>query len=143
MGIETVLAVSEADQESLGAKLADKTVVIGPAHAAKSYLNIPVIITSALAVEADAIHPGYGFLSEVPELAEACAENDLVYVGPKPDHIFKMGNKLVARSIAQECDVPVLPGSEKVSDYEEVIRMIEKIGLPVMLKAAAEAVAAE
>ncbi|WP_285766688.1 acetyl-CoA carboxylase biotin carboxylase subunit [Peribacillus sp. SI8-4] len=137
MGIETILAVSEADQDSLGAQLADRTVVIGPAHAAKSYLNIPIIVTTALAVGADAIHPGYGFLSEVPELAEACAENNLLYVGPKPDHIFKMGNKLVARSIAQESGVPVLPGSEKVSDYEEVIRMTEKIGLPVMLKAAA------
>ncbi|RLL43776.1 acetyl-CoA carboxylase biotin carboxylase subunit [Oceanobacillus piezotolerans] len=137
MGIETILAVSEADQNSLGAKLADRTVVIGPANAAKSYLNIPIIITTALAVGADAIHPGYGFLSEVPELAEACTENNLVYVGPKPDHILKMGNKLVARAIAQESDVPVLPGSEKVSSYEEVIQMIDKIGLPVMLKASA------
>lgn len=137
MGIETILAVSEADKDSLGAKLADRTVVIGPANAANSYLNIPIIITTALAVGADAIHPGYGFLSEVPELAEACAENNLVYVGPKPDHILKMGNKLVARTIAKESDVPVLPGSEKVSSFEEVIKMIEKIGLPVMLKASA------
>jgi acetyl-CoA carboxylase, biotin carboxylase subunit len=137
LGIETVLAVSEADQNSLPARLADKTICIGPANAAKSYLNIPVIITTALSIGADAIHPGYGFLSEVPELAEACRDNDLIYVGPQPDHIFKMGNKLVARSIAQECGVPILPGSEKVSSFEEVIQAIEKIGLPIMLKAAA------
>ncbi|MEW9672140.1 acetyl-CoA carboxylase biotin carboxylase subunit [Ammoniphilus sp. 3BR4] len=137
LGIETVLAVSEADRNSLPARLADKTVCIGPASAAKSYLNIPVIITTALAVGADAVHPGYGFLSEVPELATACVENGLIYVGPQPEHIRKMGNKLVARSIAQECGVPVLPGSEKVSSYDEVIHTIEKIGLPVMLKAAA------
>ncbi len=136
LGIETVLAVSEADQTSLPARLADKTICIGPANAAKSYLNIPVIITSALSVGADAIHPGYGFLAEVPELAKACAENGLIYVGPQPDHISKMGNKLVARAIAQECGVPVLPGSEKVSSFEEVIATVEKIGFPIMLKAA-------
>lgn len=137
LGIETVLAVSEADRDSLPARLADRTVLIGPANAAQSYLNIPVIITSALAVGADAVHPGYGFLAEVPELAEACAENKLIYVGPQPDHIVKMGNKLVARAIAQESGVPVLPGSEKVASREEVIQTIENIGLPIMLKAAA------
>ncbi|MFJ8415625.1 acetyl-CoA carboxylase biotin carboxylase subunit [Bacillus paramycoides] len=137
LGIETVLAVSEADKDSLPARLADQTILIGPASSSKSYLNIPVIITTALAVKADAVHPGYGFLSEVPELADACAENGLIYVGPKPDHILKMGNKLVARAIAEGCGVPVLPGSEKVTTYKEIIETIEKIGLPIMLKAAA------
>ncbi len=137
LGIETVLAVSEADQQSLPARLADKTVCIGPANATHSYLNIPIIITAALSVGADAVHPGYGFLAEVPELAQACKENGLIYVGPQADHIAKMGNKLVARAIAEECRVPVLPGSEKVSSVEEVIQTIEKIGLPIMLKAAA------
>ena len=137
LGIETIVAVSEADQDSLPARLADKAVVIGPGPATKSYLNIPTIISTAVSVGADAIHPGYGFLAEVPALAEACAENGIVYVGPQPDHILKMGNKLVARAIAQECDVPVLPGSEKVASYEEVLQTIERIGLPVMLKAAA------
>ncbi|MFC5587308.1 acetyl/propionyl/methylcrotonyl-CoA carboxylase subunit alpha [Sporosarcina soli] len=137
LGIETVLAVSEADQQSLPARLADKTVCIGPANAAQSYLNIPIIITAALSVGADAVHPGYGFLAEVSELAQACNENGLIYVGPQADHIAKMGNKLVARAIAEECGVPVLPGSEKVSSVEEVIQTIEKIGLPIMLKAAA------
>lgn len=137
LGIETVLAVSEADIDSLPARLADKTVCIGPANSTKSYLNIPVIITAAKSVGADAIHPGYGFLSEVAELAQNCQDQGLIFIGPKPEHISKMGNKLVARSIAQQCGVPVLPGSEKVASFEEVIQTIEKIGLPIMLKAAA------
>jgi acetyl-CoA carboxylase biotin carboxylase subunit len=137
LGIETVLAVSEADIDSLPARLADKTVCIGPANSTKSYLNIPVIITAAKSVGADAIHPGYGFLSEVAELAQNCQDHGLIFIGPKPEHISKMGNKLVARSIAQQCGVPVLPGSEKVASFEEVIQTIEKIGLPIMLKAAA------
>ncbi|MCQ6282412.1 acetyl-CoA carboxylase biotin carboxylase subunit [Bacillus sp. EB600] len=137
LGIETVLAVSEADQNSLPARLADRTVCIGPPNAANSYLNIPIIMQTALSVGANAIHPGYGFLAEVPELAEACAENDIIYVGPKPDHIKRMGNKLIARRIAQECGVPVLPGSEKVATYEEAAEIADQIGLPIMLKAAA------
>ena len=137
LGIETVLAVSEADQNSLPARIADRAVCIGPPSAAKSYLNIPVIVQTALAVGANAIHPGYGFLAEVPELAEACAENGIIYVGPKPDHINKMGNKLTARRIAVECGVPVLPGSEKVATYEEAAEIADQIGLPIMLKAAA------
>src|SRR5699024_4835268 len=136
MGIESILATSEADQDSLPARLADRTVLLGPANAAKSYLNIPVIITAAKAVGADAIHPGYGFLSEVPELAEACEENGIIFIGPKAEHISKMGNKLVARSIAEQCGVPVLPGSEKVATAEEAKEIAETIGLPVMLKAA-------
>jgi len=137
MGIETILAVSEADKDSLPAKLADQIVLIGPPSPSKSYLNIPVIITAALAMKADAIHPGYGFLSEVPELAEACLANGLIYIGPKPHHIQKMGNKLVSRALAKECGIPVLPGSEKVSSYNEIVGIIDAIGLPVMLKAAA------
>jgi acetyl-CoA carboxylase, biotin carboxylase subunit len=137
LGIETILAVSEADQDSLPARIADKAVVIGKAPATKSYLNIPTIISTAVSEGVDAIHPGYGFLAEVPELAQSCADHGIIYVGPQPDHISKMGNKLVARSIAQECDVPVLPGSEKVATYEEVLQTIEHIGLPIMLKAAA------
>lgn len=137
MGIETVLAISEADKDSLPAQLADHTVMIGPADAANSYLNIPVIITTAKAVGADAIHPGYGFLAEVPELAKKCEENDLIFIGPKAEHISKMGNKLVARSLAEKCNVPILPGSEKVTTYEEAEAIVDTIGLPVMLKAAA------
>lgn len=136
LGIETVLAASEADKDSLPARLANQTVIIGP-PSVSTYLNIPVLIKTALDVGADAIHPGYGFLSEKPELAKACEENGLIFVGPKAEHIFKMGNKLVARSLAQECGVPILPGSEKVNTFEEVLSIADQIGFPIMIKAAA------
>lgn len=136
LGIETVLAASEADKDSLPARLANQTVIIGP-PSVSTYLNIPVLIKTALDVGADAIHPGYGFLSEKPELAKACEENGLIFVGPKAEHIFKMGNKLVARTLAQECGVPILPGSEKVNTYGEVLSIADQIGFPIMIKAAA------
>lgn len=136
LGIETVLAASDTDKDSLAARLADQTVVIGKPGVA-TYLNIPVLIQTALDVDADAIHPGYGFLSEKPELARACEENGIIFIGPKADHIFSLGNKLVARAMAQEYGVPTLPGSEKVNSYEDVLRVVEEIGFPIMIKAAA------
>lgn len=136
LGIATVLAASEADRDTLAARLADETVIIGKPGVA-TYLNIPVLIQTALDVEADAIHPGYGFLSEKPELAIACEENGITFIGPKADHIFSLGNKLVARAMAQEYGVPTLPGSEKVNSYEDVLSVVEEIGFPIMLKAAA------
>ena len=136
LGIETVLAVSEADKDSTGARLADKSVVIGPPPVS-TYLNIPNIIASARSEGAQALHPGYGFLSEKPELSQACADNGIVFIGPKAEHIRKMGNKLVARALAAECGVPILPGSEKVASFSEVPGVVEQIGYPVILKAAA------
>ena len=136
LGIETVLAVSEADKDSTGARLADQTVVIGPPPVS-TYLNIPVLMKTALDTGAQAVHPGYGFLSEKPELAQACQDNGLLFVGPKAEHIHQMGNKLVARALAQEVGVPVLPGSEKVKAFDDVLKAVEKIGYPIMLKAAA------
>jgi len=126
LGIETVLAASEANQ----------TVIIGP-PSVSTYLNIPVLIKTALDVGADAIHPGYGFLSEKPELPKACEENGIIFIGPKTDHIFSLGNKLVARALAQKIGVPTLPGSEKVNSFEEVLSVIDQIGFPIMIKAAA------
>jgi len=136
LGIEAVLAASEADRDSKGAKLADRTVVIGPPPGS-TYLNISALIKTALETGAQALHPGYGFLSEKPELAQACADSGIIFIGPKAEHIHKMGNKLVARTLASECGVPVLPGSEKVRSIEDALRAIELIGYPVMLKAAA------
>ena len=136
LGIKTVLGASEADKDGLAARLADQTVVIGSPRVA-TYLNIPVLIKTALDVGADAIHPGYGFLSEKPELPIDCEENDIIFIGPKADHIFSLGNKLVARAIAQEIGVPTLPGSEKVNSVEEVLSVIDQIGFPIMIKAAA------
>ena len=136
LGIETVLAASDADKESTGARLAGQTVVIGPPPAS-TYLNIAAIIQAAKDTGAQALHPGYGFLSEKPELAQACEENGIIFIGPKAGHIQKMGNKLVAREIARECGVPILPGSDKVGSFEDLQRVAGEIGYPIMIKAAA------
>ena len=136
LGIETILAASEADQDATAARLADRTVVIGPPPTS-TYLNVPLMIRAALETRAQALHPGYGFLSEKPELSQACADNGIVFIGPKPEHIRKMGDKLAARAIAAECGAPIVPGSDKVASYEEVLSVIDKIGLPVMIKASA------
>ncbi len=137
LGIDTVLAVSEADRDSLPARLAGRAFCIGPPAATASYLNIKAIVTAALATGADAVHPGYGFLAESSELAEACAAERITFVGPKPEQIRMMGNKLQARLLARQCGVPVLSGSEKVRSYEEAAALAEQIGFPVILKAAA------
>ena len=136
LGIETVLAASEADKDSTGARLADKTVVIGPPPVS-TYLNIPTLIKTAKATGAQAIHPGYGFLSEKPELAQACADNGIIFIGPKAGHIHSMGNKLVARALAKECGVDILSGSEKVGSFDELSNIVDEIGYPIMIKAAA------
>src|SRR5690348_6835893 len=137
LGLETVLAVSEADRESLPARQAGRTVCIGPAAATKSYLNRKAIVAAALGTHADALHPGYGFLSESAALAALCASHGVTFVGPRAEHIHRMGNKLEARAFARERDVPVLPGSEKVATFAEALQVIDRIGLPVMMKAAA------
>jgi len=135
MGIETVLAVSEEDKDSLGARLADAAVVIGPPFAS-TYLNIQNVVGAALSSGADAVHPGYGFMAENPEFAKACLDSGLVFIGPKPEHIHSMGNKLVARAQAKGCGVPISEGSEKIGAGEEVLAAAERIGFPIMLKAA-------
>lgn len=137
LGIEAVLAVSEADRESLAARMADRVVCIGPPPPLKSYLQVATIVTAALGTACDAVHPGYGFLAEQPELGEACADNGLILIGPTPDNIRKMGNKLVARKTAKALGIPVIPGSEWVRDFGEARSVTEKVGFPVLLKAAA------
>ena len=136
LGIKTVLAASEADRDSTGARLADQTIVIGPPPAS-TYLNIPAIIKAAKDSGAQALHPGYGFLSEKPELAQACEDNGIIFIGPKAEHISKMGNKLVARELARGCGVPVLTGSDSVRSFEDLLQVVDDIGYPVMIKAAA------
>ena len=137
MGIETVLAASTADRDSLPARLADRMVCIGPAIAAQSYLDVRAIVTAAKGTGADAVHPGYGFLSESPDLAQACADEGLVFIGPRPDNIREMGNKLKAREKAKAFGLPMLPGSEKVDSWQDAAQVAQRIGFPVMLKAAA------
>ena len=137
LGIEAVLAVSEADRESRPAREADRALCIGPPQAMDSYLKVETIITAALGSHADAIHPGYGFLAEQPELVDACAEHDLIFIGPKADHIRTMGDKLLAREMVGTLGIPVIPGSEMVATGDEARKAAQKLGFPVLLKAAA------
>jgi len=132
-----VAAVSEADRESLPARLADRAVCIGRAHAAESYLKIEAIIAAALGTDADAVHPGYGFLAEEPELAEACAKHGLTSIGPRPENIRQMGNKLQAREMAESYGIPVVSGSTKIRSFMAAARAAEELGFPILIKAAA------
>jgi len=137
LGIETVLAMSDADRDTLAARMADRAVCIGPAQPLESYLKVNTLIMTALSTGADAIHPGYGFLAEQPELGEACARNGVIFIGPKPDTIRGMGDKLVARKTAISLGIPVIPGSALIADLAQGWSEAEKIGFPILLKAAA------
>ena len=110
---------------------------IGPAKATESYLKVGTIISAALGTGADAVHPGYGFLAEQPELPEACAQYGLIFIGPTADNIRKMGDKLLSRKMAHELGIPVIPGSELVKDFEAAAKAAEKVGYPILLKATA------
>lgn len=136
MGIKTVAVYSEADRECLHTLLADEAICIGPAPSTQSYLNIERILTATVATKADAIHPGFGFLSENARFAELCEKCNIAFIGPSADIINKMGNKSEARKTMMEADVPVVPGGkEAVHQVEEAKAMAEKIGFPVMIKA--------
>lgn len=138
LGIETVAVYSEADAGSKYLEFADDAVCIGPPAAPDSYLNIPRIIAAAEITNVDAIHPGYGFLSEKDEFAEICEESNIIFVGPHSATMRKMGNKVEARRIAKENKVPVLPGSEDpIEDDDKAVELAGEIGYPVMIKAAA------
>lgn len=138
MDIETVLVYSTADKESLPVQLATYPVCIGPAHAKKSYLNQDAIIDIAKRTGCEAIHPGYGFLSENANFARKCEENGLVFIGPSAEIIEKMGDKQSARTLMRENDVPIVPGSKNlVADASEAKKIAEEIGYPVLIKASA------
>ncbi len=137
LGIRSVAAFSEADKDSLPVRAADRAVLIGGPRAVDSYLNIDKIIAAAVATKADALHPGYGFLAERPELAEACEKHGIKFIGPSADSIHRMGNKLQARAMAKDFGVPVGAGSEKVRSAQEAAAQAEAIGYPVLIKAAA------
>ena len=137
LGIETVLAASEADGDSLPARMADRTLCIGPAPSTGSYLNVGAIVEAALGSGSDAIHPGYGFLAEKPELSQACIDNGIIFIGPNPRHIRTMGDKLAARQAAAGLGVPVVPGSELIDELSKASAMAEEVGYPILLKAAA------
>jgi acetyl-CoA carboxylase biotin carboxylase subunit len=138
LGIKTVAVHSTADSESLHVRFADESVCIGPPPSRDSYLNIPVILSAAEVTGADAIHPGYGFLSENAEFAEVCAACGVHFIGPRPQMLRLMGNKVRAREAMLEAGLPLLPGSREVlKDESDAERMTDEIGLPVILKAAA------
>jgi acetyl-CoA carboxylase biotin carboxylase subunit len=137
LGIETVAAVSEADRDNLVARAADRSICVGPARATDSYLKIEAIISAALGTVCDALHPGYGFLAERPELAEACEKNGIKFIGPHAESIRRMGNKISARTLAKEFGIPVVSGSEKIHNFKEATAQAEAIGFPVLIKAAA------
>ena len=137
LGVETVIGISEADQDSLFARSADRAVVIGPARSSESYLNVERVVAAAKESKTDALHPGYGFLAERPELAEACAKNHIKFIGPSADSIRKMGNKLAARALAKDFGVPVGAGSEKIDNAKAAEARADEIGFPVLIKAAA------
>ena len=137
LGIETVAAVSEADRESMAARLANRAVCIGPARSIDSYLKVENLIAAAQGTGCDALHPGYGFLSERASLAQACAENDITFVGPSAENIMQMGDKLEARKIARSAGVPLVPGSDHAKNPDQAAQLAEEIGYPLLLKASA------
>ncbi|MCR9285983.1 acetyl-CoA carboxylase biotin carboxylase subunit [Saprospiraceae bacterium] len=138
MGIKSVAVFSTADRESLHVRFADEAVCIGPASSAESYLSIPKIMAAAEITNADAIHPGYGFLSENADFAEVCAEYGIKFIGPTPEHIRKMGDKVTAKETMIKAGVPVVPGSDGLLEsVEQGQKLAKKIGYPVILKATA------
>lgn len=138
MGIKTVAVYSTADQDSLHVKFADEAVCIGPPSSKESYLKIPSILAAAEITNSEAIHPGYGFLSENAEFSRICAEHELKFIGPSPEMISTMGDKATAKATMISSGVPVVPGSDGiVSTYEDAKKIAEEAGYPLMIKASA------
>ena len=138
LGIRTVAIYSEADRHSLHTRFADEAICVGPAKSARSYLDIPAVISAAEITNCDAVHPGYGFLSENADFAEVCETSGLQFIGPPADVIRRMGLKQIARAAMEENGVPILPGSSGIlKNLEEGAEIAERIGYPVMLKASA------
>lgn len=138
MGIETVLACSAEDMDSLPAQFATKRVCIGPSAAAKSYLNQEAVVQAAMSFQCEAIHPGYGFLSENADFASLCEEHGILFIGPSPEMIRMMGDKQSARALMKKHGVPVVPGSDGIlKDWKEAAEIARKVGYPVLLKATA------
>ncbi len=138
LGIKTVVVHSEADREAKYVRLADESVCIGPAPSRESYLNMPAIISAAEVTDSEAIHPGYGFLSENADFADRVEKSGFVFIGPRPDTIRLMGDKVSAKRAMIEAGVPVVPGSEGAlpDDPQEIIRVAREVGYPVIIKAA-------
>lgn len=137
IGIPTVAVYSEADADSLHVSLATEAYCIGPKESAKSYLNIPAIISTALISGADAIHPGYGFMSERADFADVCQQHGITFIGPSGDVIRKMGDKATARATMQSKDIPITPGTDLIDDLNKAKKFCKRAGYPVIVKATA------
>lgn len=138
LGIKSILAYSEGDRDSLPVKEADQAVCIGPANAAKSYNSPELIVSAAMAFKADAIHPGYGFLSEKADFVKMVEDENIGFVGPSSEHIRRMGDKIEAKKIAQAAGVPTVPGSDGVvTEFGEALDVAKQTGFPLLIKAAA------
>ena len=136
LGIKTVAIHSDVDETAMHVRMSDESICVGPASAQSSYLNIPAIITTATMTNVDAIHPGYGFLSENKRFAEIIEEQGIKFIGPKSKHIEMMGNKIDAKRIMSKNGVPTVPGLDDVTDDKKIQSFIDKVGLPIIIKAA-------
>ena len=135
MGIRTVAVHSTADADAMHVRLADESICIGPPAARYSYLNKSAILSAATISNADAIHPGYGFLSENADFAEMVETHGFAFIGPSPDHIRLMGDKIAAKNAAVECGLPVVPGSNgPIDEYDAAVDVADRIGYPVLVK---------
>jgi acetyl-CoA carboxylase, biotin carboxylase subunit len=138
LGVRTVAVYSDADRNSMHVRFADEAICIGQAQSSKSYLNIPAIISAAEITDVEAIHPGYGFLAENPHFAEICASCHIKFIGPTPENMRLMGDKMMARTTMQKLGLPIVPGSSgAVKSKEDALKVAQKIGYPVIIKAAA------
>src|SRR5579863_4996196 len=137
LGVATVAIFSEADRAALHVRQADEAFCVGPGPAARSYLNIPNIISTALITKSDAIHPGYGFLAENARFAEICSDHGLTFIGPKPSVIALMGDKASAKRVVREAGVATTPGTDVLASVEDALEAATAIGYPVLLKATA------
>ena len=137
LGVEAVAIYSTADRDALHVRLADQAVCIGPPAATESYLRIPNLVAAAETTGCEAVHPGYGFLAENPAFARACAENDLVFIGPTPEVMERLGDKASAKAEMRAAGVPLVPGTDGAASIAEIRAAAEQIGFPVLLKATA------
>jgi len=138
LGIRTVAVYSKADRDSLHVRIADEAVCIGEAPSSESYLNIPSIISAAEIADVEAIHPGYGFLSENAHFAEICESCQIKFIGPRPESVRLAGDKAIARDVMRKAKVPIIPGSKSIiKDQHEALKTAKKLGYPVIIKAKA------